>query len=168
MKSWRSLVDETALELAAKAEIRTATCYGKIGEFQAGVASFRRVIELFSSERKLVEESYLRLADMYEQRGDLDGSVRTYREAIDISSDRSLRARIQFALAEKLFSQQQYATALSEFRVYLQAYNDIAYNVGISLEVHYRMGNSYQQLAQSHLEQGDKSLPRFRERRCLL
>ena len=151
------LVDETALELAAKAEIRTATCYGKIGEFQAGVASFRRVIELFSSERKLVEESYLRLADMYEQRGDLDGSVRTYREAIDISSDRSLRARIQFALAEKLFSQQQYATALSEFRVYLQAYNDIAYNVGISLDrVHYRMGNSYQQLAQSHLEKGDK------------
>ena len=44
------LVDETALELAAKAEIRTATCYGKIGEFQAGVASFRRVIEIFSCE----------------------------------------------------------------------------------------------------------------------
>ena len=97
------LVDETALELAAKAEIRTATCYGKIGDYEAGVASFRRVITRFASERKLVEEAYLRLADMYEQRGDFDESVRTYREAIDISSDRSLRARIQFALQRSSF-----------------------------------------------------------------
>ena len=152
------LVDETALELAAKAEIRTATCYGKIGDYEAGVASFRRVITRFASERKLVEEAYLRLADMYEQRGDFDESVRTYREAIDISSDRSLRARIQFALAEKLFSKGAYADALSEFRVYLQGYDDIARNVGFPTDrVHYRMGNSYQQLAQVHLERGEQA-----------
>ena len=152
------LVDETALELAAKAEIRTATCYGKIGDYEAGVASFRRVITRFASERKLVEEAYLRLADMYEQRGDFDESVRTYREAIDISSDRSLRARIQFALAEKLFSKEAYTDALSEFRVYLQGYGDIARNVGFPTDrVHYRMGNSYQQLAQVHLERGEQA-----------
>lgn len=152
------LVDETALELAAKAEIRTATCYGKIGEYEAGVASFRRVIKSFASERTLVEEAYLRLADMYEQRGDLDESVRTYREAIDISSDRSLRARIQFALAEKLFSQKQYEAALSEFRVFIQGYGDMASSVGFPLDrVHYRMGNSYQQQAQLRMEEGDRA-----------
>ncbi len=155
------LVDETALEMAAKAEIRTATCYGKIGDYEAGVASFRRVITRFASERKLVEEAYLRLADMYEQRGDFDESVRTYREAIDISSDRSLRARIQFALAEKLFSKGEYADALSEFRVYLQGYGDIASNIGFPADrVHYRMGNSYQQLAQLHLEKGAETTAR--------
>ena len=61
----------------------------KIGEYEAGIASFRRVIERFSSERILVEEAYLRLADMREDMGDIDGAILTYREAIDVSSDRS-------------------------------------------------------------------------------
>ena len=149
------LVDETALELAAKAEIRTGTCFGKIGEYEAGVASFRRVIERFSSERILVEEAYLRLADMREDMGDIDGAILTYREAIDVSSDRSLRARIQYALAERLFSLRYYHKALSEFRIYLQGYAEIAMNAGFSVErVHYRMGNSFQQLAQSEIEKG--------------
>ena len=147
------LVDETALELAAKAEIRTGTCFGKIGEYEAGAASFRKVIERFSSERILVEEAYLRLADMREDMGDIDGAILTYREAIDASADRSLRARIQYALAERLFSLSHYDKALSEFRIYLQGYDDIASNTGFSADrVHYRMGNSFQQLGQLKIE----------------
>ena len=101
-KKLAGLVDETATELAAKAEIRTATCYGKIGDYEAGVASFRRVITRFASERKLLKKPTCD-SPICEQRGDFDESVRTYREVIDISSDRSLRARIQFALRKALF-----------------------------------------------------------------
>ena len=152
------LVDETALELAAKAEIRSGTCYGKLQRFDQGVESFRRVIELFASERVLVEEAYLRLADLYVEKGDTEQALATYREAIDKAADRTLRARIQYALAERLFAQAQYQAALSEYRIYLQGYGDIAANAGFSSgRVRYRMGSSYQQVAQGHLQDGDRN-----------
>jgi tetratricopeptide (TPR) repeat protein len=148
------LVDETALELVAKAEIRIGTCYGKLQDFDEGVAAFRRVIDLFASERVLVEESYLRLADLYADKGDDEGALNTYREAIDAASDRTLRARIQYALAERLFAQARYEEALAEYRIYLQGYGDIVGSAGFSADrVRYRMGSSYQQMAQQHVDE---------------
>ncbi len=150
------LVDETALELAAKAEIRVGTCFTSLGRFDEGLAAYQRVISLFSTERQLVEEAYLRLADLHQARGDEAAALRTYREAIDESQDRTLRARIQYALAERLFSQGAYEQAIQEYRIYLQGYGDIALSAGFSEgRVRYRVGSGYQQLAQPHLQAGD-------------
>ena len=93
------LVDETALELAAKAEIRVGTCYTRLGRFEEGLEAYRRVITLFSTERQLVEEAYLRMADLHQAQGDEAAALATYREAIDESQDRTLKARIQYDLA---------------------------------------------------------------------
>ena len=95
------LVDETALELAAKAMIRVGSCYAQLGSFAEGLKAYHRVIDLFSTERSLVEEAYLRMADLYREQGNLDAALQTYREAIDQSQDRTLKARIQYALAER-------------------------------------------------------------------
>ncbi len=150
------LVDETALELAAKAEIRVGTCFTSLGRFDEGLEAYQRVISLFSTERQLVEEAYLRLADLHQARGDEDAALRTYREAIDESQDRTLRARIQYALAERLFGQGDYERAIQEYRIYLQGYGDIARSAGFSEgRVRYRVGSGYQQLAQPHLQSGD-------------
>ena len=150
------LVDETALELAAKAEIRVGTCLASLGRFDEGLAAYQRVIDLFSTERQLVEEAYLRMADLHQARGDEAAALRTYRVAIDESQDRTLRARIQYALAERLFSQGGYERAIQEYRIYLQGYGDIARGAGFSEgRVRYRVGSSYQQLAQPHLQAED-------------
>ena len=150
------LVDETALELAAKAEIRVGTCLTSLGRFDEGLQAYQRVIDLFSTERQLVEEAYLRMADLHQARGDEAAALRTYRVAIDESQDRTLRARIQYALAERLFSQGDYERAIQEYRLYLQAYGDIALSAGFSEgRVRYRVGSSYQQLAQPRLQAGD-------------
>jgi TolA-binding protein len=142
------LVDETALELAAKAQIRIGTCYSRLGRYDEGLDAYRKVISLFSSERKLVEEAYQRMADSYLERGDLEASISTYREAIDQSTSRTLRARIQYALAESFFSQAHYAEAVREYQTYLNGYGDIAATAGFSQErVSYRIGSAYQQLA---------------------
>ena len=69
------LVDETALELAAKAEIRVGTCFTSLGRFDEGLAAYQRVISLFSTERQLVEEAYLRMADLHQARGDGGGGL---------------------------------------------------------------------------------------------
>ena len=149
------LVDETALELAAKAEIRVGTCYARLGQYAEGLEAYQRVISLFSSERQLVEEAYLRMADLYQEKGDWDAALQTYRQAIDQSTDRTLKARIQYALAERLFSQERYRRAIQEYRIYLKGYGDIAGLAGFSEErVHYRIGSAYQQLGQERLESG--------------
>ena len=152
------LVDETALELAAKAEIRVGNCFTKLGRYDEGVAAYRRVIALFSTERRLVEEAYLRLADLYQEQGDLAAALQTYREAIDQSTDRTLRARIQYALAERLFARGQYEQAIQEYRIYLRGYGDIAGGAGFSLgRVRYRIGSAYQQMAQARLGADDRA-----------
>ena len=152
------LVDETALELAAKAMIRVGSCYAQLGSFAEGLQAYHRVIDLFSTERSLVEEAYLRMADLYREQGNLDAALQTYREAIDQSQDRTLKARIQYALAERLFSQGLYEQAIQEYRIYLQGYGDIARVAGFSQDrVRYRIGSSHQQLGQQYLEAGNRS-----------
>ena len=142
------LVNETALELAAKAQIRIGTCYVRWGRYDEGLDAYRQVVALFGSERKLVEEAYLRMADLHQERGDLDASIRTYREAIDQSSDRTLRARIQYALAESFFSQGRYEESVREYETYLDGFADIANVAGFPEgRVRYRIGSAYQQLA---------------------
>ena len=152
------LVDETALELAAKAEIRVGNCFTKLERYDEGLAAYRRVIALFSTERRLVEEAYLRMADLYQEQGDLAMALQTYREAIDQSTDRTLRARIQYALAERLFARGQYEQAIQEYRIYLRGYGDIVGGAGFSLErVRYRIGSAYQQMAQARLGEDDRA-----------
>ena len=144
------LVDETALELAAKAQIRVGTCYSRLGRYAEGLDAYRQVITLFASERKLVEEAYLRMADLHREQGDFEASVSTYREAIAQSTNRTLRARIQYALAESFFSHTWYAQAIREYRTYLDGYGDIATGAGFSQgRARYRIGSAYQQLAET-------------------
>ncbi|MBT6149370.1 MAG: tetratricopeptide repeat protein, partial [Gemmatimonadetes bacterium] len=143
------LVDETALELAAKAQIRVGTCYARLGRHDEGVAAYRTVIDRFGTERNLVEEAYLQMAQLYDDGGNAQAAAETYREAIRETSDRTLRARIQYALAERLLVRDDYESSISEFRVYLQAYGDIASQAGFSTSrVRYRLGSAYQRWAQ--------------------
>ncbi|MEW6751393.1 MAG: tetratricopeptide repeat protein [Candidatus Latescibacterota bacterium] len=150
------LVDETALELAAKAEIRVGTCHARLGQYDKGLEAYQRVIALFGSERQLVEEAYLRMADLHQQRGDMEAALQTYRQAMERSTDRVLRARIQYALAERLFSQGRYQSAAEEYRVYLRGYGDVAGQAGFAEErVRHRIGSAYQQLGEERLAAGD-------------
>ena len=143
------LVDETALEMAAKAQIRIGTCFTRLGRYEEGLVAYRTVIERFATERALVEEAYLQMADLYEQRGDWSASMETYREAIHETRDRTLRARIQYSLAERLLVRGDYGSAISEYRIYLQGYGEIAHISGFSeARVRYRIGSAYQQWAQ--------------------
>ena len=94
------LVDETALELAAKAQIKVGDCYARSGDPEQAAQAYRRVITAFSQERSLASEAHIRLADMYIESGDPAAAERTYREAIDGSRDRIFQGAMQSLLAE--------------------------------------------------------------------
>ena len=126
------LVDETALELAAKAQIKIGACHAQSGDLASAAAAYSKVITAFAQEQKLVAEAYIRLADMYTQGGDDQAAVRTYREAIDGSRNRIFQASMQSLLAEHYYGLGNYQLAIAEYQLYLDAYGDVAKAAGLA------------------------------------
>ena len=143
------LVDETALELAAKAQIKVGDCRAQSGDFTAAAAAYSKVITAFAQEQKLVAEAYIRLADMYTQGGDAQAAVRTYREAIDGSRNRIFQASMQSLLAEHYYGIGNYQHAIAEYQLYLDAYGDVAKAAGLAPPwALYKIGRAYYEQAE--------------------
>ena len=160
------LVDETALELAAKAQLKIGDGYSKLGQLDKATEAFERVIELFSAERSFVEEGYRRLADMYYEKGDLELSVRTYRNAIDRVRDRFFQARMQSQMARRYADSGRFDEAIEEYEVYIKGYEEVAVRAGFPVdEAEYNIGRAYYDKGQQALAAGQRSIatPLFRE-----
>ena len=150
------LVDETALELAAKAQMKIGDAHSKLGQLDEATEAFERVITLFSAERSFVEEGYRRLADMYYEKGDLERSVRTYRDAIDRVRDPFFRARMQSQLARRYSDSGRFGEAIGEYEVYIKGYEEVADRVGFPVaEAEYNIGRAYYDKGQQALEAGE-------------
>jgi TolA-binding protein len=151
------LVDETALEIAAKALLRMGECHNRRGEFGQAREVYRRVIQLFAAERQFVEEAYRRLADIYLQEGDLERSTQVYRDAIDAVRDRVFQARMQSLLAARYLEAGHFDEAIREYQVYASGYDDVAERAGFSVaEAQFSIG-------QAHYEKGRRALEDGRE-----
>ena len=160
------LVDETALELAAKAQLKIGDGYSKLGQLDKATEAFERVIELFSAERGFVEEGYRRLADMYYEKGDLELSVRTYRNAIDRVRDRFFQARMQSQMARRYSDSGRFDEAIEEYEVYIKGYDEVAARAGFPVdEAEYNIGRAYYDKGQQALTASQRSMaiPLFRE-----
>ncbi len=147
------LVDETALELAAKAQIKVGDCRAQSGDFAGAATAYSKVITAFAQEQKLVAEAYIRLADMYTQGGDDQAAVRTYREAIDGSRNRMFQASMQSLLAEHYYGIGDYQRAIAEYQLYLEAYGDVAKAAGLAPPwVLYKIGRAHYERAELQSE----------------
>ncbi len=147
------LVDETALELAAKAQIKIGDSYSKLGKINEALEAFEKVIIAFSQEQRLVSEAYIRLADMYYQNGDFDGAVATYQRAIDSSNNRYFQAGMQSLLAEHYYKTEDFPNAIAEYELYLDAYADVASAAGLSASwAQYKVARAHFEIADRHRE----------------
>lgn len=156
------LVDETAYELTAKAQIRIGDCYGKMGEFAQAEASYRTAINVFAQERSLVEKAYQSLTEMYFANHLFKQCVDTYREAIDHLPDKTFQARMQFQLAQryreasKKWQEDFFDDALREYNVYMKGYGEIAEQVGYSLaNALYEIGQVSYEKAERLAQEGE-------------
>jgi tetratricopeptide (TPR) repeat protein len=147
------LVDETALELAAKAQIKIGDSHSRLGNIDEALTAFEKVIVAFSQEQQLVSEAYIRLADMYYQNGDYDGAVATYQRAIDSSNNRYFQAGMQSLLAEHFYKTEDFPNAIAEYKLYLDAYADVASAAGLSASwAQYKVARAHFELADRHRE----------------
>jgi tetratricopeptide (TPR) repeat protein len=128
------LVDETALEIAAKSLIRIGVCYEKIGEYDKAAEAFEVVAREFADERRLAEEAYLREADMYYNRGDFDATIAVFYRAIEAAGDPFAKARMQLLLANRYFETDHFPDAVREYDLYRSAYGERAEQVGLAVD----------------------------------
>ena len=128
------LVDETALELAAKALLRIGMCHAETGDLTRAAEAFELVATQFAEERRLAEEAYLRHADMYCGRGDLESCIGVYRRAIEAQRDPFGKARMQLLLANRHFETGNYEEAVREYGRYRDLYESRAAQAGLSVE----------------------------------
>jgi TolA-binding protein len=156
------LVDETALEIAAKALIRIGVCYEKMGEYEKAQEAFRLVATQFADERRLAEDAYLREADMYYNRGDFEGTIAVYHRAIEAASDPFAKARIQLLLANRYFETEHYEDAVREYNLYRTAYGERADQVGLPLDgVGLQIARAWLKEAEGHA--GGEKLEDYRQ-----
>ena len=128
------LVDETALDLAAKALIRVGECHEKTGQYAQAEEAFQLVASRFAEEQRLAEEAYLRQADMHYRRGDFAAVVAVYHRAIEATDDAVQKARMQLLLANRYFETGHYDEAVREYEVYRADYEAEAARAGLPVE----------------------------------
>ena len=128
------LVDETELEIAAKALLRIGECRERTGEYALAVEAYSLVAARFADERRLSEEAYLRQAQLHYQRGDVAASIAVYQRALEAQQDDFGRARLQLLLANRYFETGNYLEAVREYSAYRDDYAAFAAQAGLPLE----------------------------------
>ena len=144
--------DETALDLAAKSQLKVGACYANEGDFDAAAAAYRHVAEIFKFDQGLVSESYQRMADMYYDRGDFDSSIQAYRDAIDEVPDKIFSAKMQVLICQRYFDEGRYEDSVREYNHYINAYSDVAFRANFDVDEAFLM------LARSYYELGSQQL----------
>jgi tetratricopeptide (TPR) repeat protein len=145
------IVDETALDLAAKAQLKVGACYANVGQFDEAATAYRRVAVLFRFDKGLISEAYQRMADMYLDKGDFELSIAAYRDAIDDVPDKLFSAKMQVLICQRYFDEGYFSEAVQEYQNYISSYSDVAFRSGFDVDEalfwlarsYYEVGNRF-------------------------
>jgi tetratricopeptide (TPR) repeat protein len=126
----KGLVEETARELVAKAQLKKGDIYASRDMIEEALAAYEVVPERYSSETVLVENSHYKVAELIHKTRGLDAAISSYKSAITNVESRRFQAKTQLTAARLLFDAGRYDQAAAEYRVYLSAYPDQAARLG--------------------------------------
>ncbi len=146
----KGIVKETTRELVAKAQLKRGDIYGHQGEVDKALEVYAVVPRDYGAETRLVQDSYLRAAELVHQHRGAIPAVNAYKYAIEHVEDKKFQARTQLQVARLLFEEKEFEKAAEEYDIYIRAYADIAERVGFSLD------KAVFRMAQSHQAHGEK------------
>ncbi len=150
------ITDETALELAAKAQLKVGACYANIEDYENASAAYKRVADLFKFDQNLISDAYRRMADMHLERGDFEASIQAYRDAIDEVPDKIFSAKMQILIGQRYSDEGRHEDAIREWNHYINAYNDVAFRAGVDVDdAFFRLGRSYYDLGNELMRKGE-------------
>jgi tetratricopeptide (TPR) repeat protein len=138
------LVDQTALDLAAQAQLKVGACYADQKMYKEAEVAYKRIATMFRFDQTLISKAYQELADMYLASGNFDASIKAYRDAIDEVPDKIFSAKMQVLIAQRYFEYFYYDKAVTEFNNYINNYSDVALRAGFDVDKGlYYLGRSY-------------------------
>lgn len=142
----KGVVKETSRELVAKAHLKKGDIYAKKDETEKAMAAYAILPAEYAAEPVLVQNSYIRTAELIQKEQGTTAAIAAYKNAIEKVEDRFFQARTQLTVALMLFDQKHYLKAEEEYQIYLSAYEDVAARVGFGREkVLFRMAQCYQE-----------------------
>jgi tetratricopeptide (TPR) repeat protein len=154
----KGLVEETSRELVAKAQLKRGDILAERGDIDAALAAYAVVPEKYPTENALVQSAYIRAAELlYKARG-TDAALVAYQNAIENVDDKRFQARTQLSIARLLFENESYVKAAEQYRIFLNAYGDVATRIGFAEDkVLFRIAQCYQALTRSYIAQGEST-----------
>ena len=142
----KGLVKETARELVAKAHLKRGDIYAHNGEVEKALAAYAVLPAEYAAEPVLVQNSYIRTAELVQKEQGTAAAIVAYKDAIEKVEDRLFQARTQLTVALMLFDQDEYLKSAQEYEIYLNAYGDVARRIGFDrYKVLFRIAQCHQE-----------------------
>jgi len=142
----KGVIKETARELVAKAHLKKGDIYAEKGETEKAMAAYAILPAEYAAEPVLVQNSYIRTAELIQKERSTTAAIAAYKNAIEKVEDKLFQARTQLTVALMLFDEKQYLQAAAEYQIYLNAYEDVAARVGFGREkVLFRIAQCHQE-----------------------
>jgi tetratricopeptide (TPR) repeat protein len=146
----KGVVQETPRELVAKAQIKIGDIYSNRDDYEKARDAYAVVPAKYPQETALVEDSYVRNAELERKRNGVVASMNAYRRAIEHTTRREFHANAQLQIANLLFEDRQYEEAIKEYDVYLKAYGDITYRIGFGTDkARFRIAECYRDIGRT-------------------
>ena len=154
----KGLVKETARELVAKAHLKKGDIYVHNGEVEKALAAYAVLPAEYAAEPVLVQNSYIRTAELVQKEQGTTAAIAAYKDAIEKVEDKLFQARTQLTVALMLFDQEEYLKSAQEYEIYLNAYGDVgsAHRFFDRYKVLFRIAQCHQEI------RGGRSAARIR------
>ncbi len=142
----KGVVKETARELVAKAHLKKGDIYARNGEVEKALAAYAVLPAEYAAEPILVQNSYIRTAELVAEEQGTTAAIAAYKDAIEKVEDKLFQARTQLTVALMLFDQEEYLKSAQEYEIYLNAYGDVAQRIGFDrYKVFFRIAQCHQE-----------------------
>ncbi len=152
----KGLVEETSRELVAKAQLKRGDIFSRRGDVDMALAAYANVPEKYPMETALVENAYIRSAELINETRGTDAALIAYQSAIENVDDKRFQARTQLTIARLLFEKDAFERAAEQYRIFLSAYGDVAARIGFAEDkVLFRISQCHQALIRTHLANGN-------------
>ena len=149
----KGIVKETARELVAKAQLKLGDIYGRRGQIDRALEVYAAVPLDYAAETLIVQDSYLRGAELVHDHRGTTAAVNAYKYAIEQVDDKKFQAKTQLQVSRLLFEEGQFEEAAREYDIYIKAYADVAARVGFTVD------KAKFRLAQSNQAHGEQVRP---------
>ena len=150
----KGVVTETSRELVAKSQLKKGDIHAAAGNTDLALEIYGLIPREYAAEAALVQNSYLRTAELIEKSQGTQAAIASYKNAIEEVEDKVFQARIQLTVALLLYNQGQFLKSAQEYEIYLSAYSGVTARVGFGLDkAMFRIAQCHQEYARQIREQ---------------